>query len=450
MGSSESLADFYQSVRHQTLRLTENLSAEDMCAQSMPEASPGKWHLAHTTWFFEEFILREYREGYQPFDPDFQFLFNSYYETVGERHPRAERGLLTRPPLPAVLHYRAYVDGAMQKLMATRADELASLVTTGLHHEMQHQELLLTDILHLLSFNPIQPAVISPPGEGASGAAPSVVEFQEFEGGLVEVGASGSGFTYDCERPRHQVFLRPYRLARRPVCNAEWLEFMADGGYQNPMLWLADGWESCRRENWRAPSYWRQVEGEWHQFGLDGLQPLVPNAPVCHISYYEADAYARWAGRRLPTEEEWEHSVASCSMEGKLLKGKPLKGKPLKGKPLKGKSLKGEQSASAEPANMLESARWRPSPPASTQDGLAQMFGDVWEWTSSPYRAYPGFRPEGGALQEYNGKFMANQFVLRGGSCVTPRLQIRPSYRNFFFPHHRWQFTGMRLAEDVE
>lgn len=409
MDSSTSLHQFYQSVRHQTLRLTEHLSAEDMVVQSMPDASPSKWHLAHTTWFFEEFILAPHCEGYERFDGDFQFLFNSYYDAVGDRHPRPRRGLLTRPNLAAVLHYRAYVDSYIQKLIERQPEAIAELVITGLHHEMQHQELLLTDILHAFSFNPLHPVVCSP-REAPAAPGAGELSFQTWEGGLVEVGAKDEGFSYDCERPRHQVFLQPYRLARRPVTNGEWLNFVQDGGYGNSMLWLSDGWEACQQNGWQAPLYWQEVDGQWHQYGLDGLQPLNLAAPVCHISYYEADAYARWAGKRLPSEQEWEHGA----------EGRPIEG------------------------NFLESALWRPQ-----ADGSDQFYGNVWEWTRSPYMAYPAFRPEGGALQEYNGKFMANQFVLRGGSCVTPRRQMRSSYRNFFFPHQRWQFSGLRLAEDA-
>lgn len=414
MESSASLYNFYQSVRHQTLGLTENLSAEDMVVQSMPEASPSKWHLAHTTWFFEEFILCEYYAGYRRFDENYCYVFNSYYEAVGDRHPRPDRGLLTRPSLSTVLDYRAHVDSHMQTLLdrsGEKHESLRGVIITGLHHEMQHQELLLTDVLHLLSFNPLCPAVY--PTKTTPSCSARSMTLQGWDGGLVEVGASEQGFSYDCEKPRHKVFLQAYRLASRLVTNGEWLDFVDDGGYQNPMLWLADGWDNCERNAWQAPLYWRQVDGEWHQFGLDGSQALNLAAPVCHISYYEADAYARWAGKRLPSEQEWEHAIADTPIEG----------------------------------NFLESANWRPQI-AATSARLAQGYGDVWEWTRSPYIAYPGFEPESGSLQEYNGKFMANQFVLKGGSCVTPKQQLRATYRNFFFPHQRWQFTGLRLAED--
>lgn len=415
MESSSDLYRFYRSVRQQTLFLTESLSPEDLAVQSMPEASPGKWHLGHTSWFFEAFILSPHYEGYRRFDDNYGYLFNSYYETVGNRHPRPDRGLLTRPGLSSVLQYRDHVDSFMQKLIAEQEGSLDTLVVTGLHHEMQHQELLLTDLLHLLSFNPLEPAVFPPTATAPeqNEAAPPC-EMHTFEGGLVDLGAQEEGFSYDCERPRHKVHLPAYRMADRPVTNGEWLDFMKGGGYHDPLLWLADGWNVCQRNSWQAPLYWRQVDGHWYQFGLTGLQEINPAAPVCHISYYEADAYARWAGKRLPSEQEWEHGADDGAAEGIF----------------------------------MESARWRPVP-APPGSGLKQMYGDIWEWTSSPYMAYPGFKPENGALQEYNGKFMANQFVLRGGSCATPRLQMRRSYRNFFFPHHRWQFSGMRLAEDA-
>jgi ergothioneine biosynthesis protein EgtB len=421
--SNATLQRFYQEVRHQTLRLTENLSVEDMVVQSMPEASPAKWHLAHTTWFFEEFILRERDKNYPRFDERYRYLFNSYYEAAGDRYPRPDRGLLTRPDLSTVLRYRAYVDSCMEVLIAAGMhDDISQeheffrdIIVTGLHHEMQHQELLLTDILHLLSFNPLFPSLYR--AETPASPRAGALTMQTCGGGLVPVGAREEGFSYDCEKPCHSVFLQAYRLARRAVTNGEWLEFIDDGGYRNPLLWLADGWETCQRNNWQTPLYWRQVDGQWHQFGLDGLQALNFAAPVCHISYYEADAYARWAGKRLPTEQEWEHALANAPVEG----------------------------------NFLEFPYWRPQ--ACTTDtaenGIAQAYGDVWEWTRSPYTAYPGFKPERGPLQEYNGKFMANQFVLKGGSCVTPKRQMRATYRNFFFPHQRWQFSGLRLAEDA-
>lgn len=407
------LHTFYSTVREQTVALVHNLSPEDMVVQSMPDASPAKWHLAHTTWFFEEFVLSKYCLDYRPFDESFCYLFNSYYDSVGERHPRAQRGLLTRPPVSAVLDYRAYVDRHMSELVRVKPEgPVAELVITGLHHEMQHQELLLTDILHAFSCNALNPAVfVAEVGQATS--LPTAIEWLEYPGGLMHIGADEQGFSYDCERPRHRVFLQAFALANRPVTNREWLEFMAAGGYEDPLLWLADGWAARQRNGWHTPLYWRKSGRQWLQFGLDGLQPLSLDAPVCHISYYEADAFARWAGKRLPTEQEWEHAAAQSGLEGAF----------------------------------LEAGLWRPRAAMQARGQHLQLCGTVWHWTQSPYTGYPGFRPEGGALQEYNGKFMANQFVLRGGSCVTPKAQMRTSYRNFFYPDQRWQFSGLRLAE---
>jgi len=406
----------FTAVRQQTERLTESLSAEDMLAQSMPDASPAKWHLAHTSWFFETFILLPFLPDYRLFHPFFPVLFNSYYESVGDRHPRPQRGLLTRPSLKEVRDYRAYVDQHMQMLLnAGEADyeKLAFLLEVGLHHEMQHQELLLTDILHLFSTNPMLPAVF--PEEVSAPTAPaSEPAMSRFEGGLFELGASAEGFSYDNERPRHTVYLTPFALSNTLVTNGEWLEFMQDGGYRNSLLWLSDGWATCNREQWFAPLYWQEREDEWMQFALTGLHSIDKNAPVSHISYYEADAFARWAGKRLPREAEWEFSASQSPIDG----------------------------------NFLERGVLRPLATGGA-GALLQLYGDVWEWTQSSYAAYPGFNAELGALGEYNGKFMANQFVLRGGSCVTPVKQMRSSYRNFFYPHQRWQFSGLRLAEDL-
>ncbi|SMF47590.1 ergothioneine biosynthesis protein EgtB [Alteromonadaceae bacterium Bs31] len=402
----------YSRVRNQTRLLVEGLSPEDMAAQSMADASPAKWHLAHTTWFFETFILIPHFPSYKPFSEQFQILFNSYYESVGERHPRPQRGLLTRPGLDTVLEYRNYVDRFMDKITDDERKEIADLVCVGLHHEMQHQELLLTDILHLFSNNPLFPAAMEK-NETRPAANSAALQMHSFDGGLIEIGALQQGFSYDNERPRHSTFLNPFRLANRLVSNEEWLEFIADGGYTNSLLWLSDGWATCLRERWYAPLYWREQERGWMHFGLDGLKPLDLHAPVCHISYYEADAFARWSGKRLPREQEWEMCAAEQQIQG----------------------------------NFLEAANWRPLA-ASSMSNTQQLYGDVWEWTQSPYSAYPGFKAEMGALGEYNGKFMANQFVLRGGSCATPIKQMRNSYRNFFYPHQRWQFSGLRLAED--
>lgn len=403
-------------LRSQSIRITQGLSAEDMQAQSMPDASPVKWHLAHTTWFFEAFILQKYYADYRPFNPNYEYLFNSYYESVGQRQARPERGLLTRPGIEEVLEYRAFVDDKMTHLLQQQHEKVNTLTTVGLHHEMQHQELLLTDVLHLLSRNRLLPALVKAsqqlPTEQQTSA--KTLEFVAFEGGTVEVGATKASFSYDCEQPRHTQFLTPFRLSDRLISNGEWLEFIADGGYRDSLLWLSDGWDMKQKCQWQAPLYWQQVDGEWCQFGLDGLKNLNLAAPVCHLSYYEANAFATWRGKRLPREFELE----VCS-----------------------------ETASDTQANFLENGVWRPQPSAQ-QPGLKQLYGDCWEWTQSSYLPHPGFKAEMGALGEYNGKFMSNQMVLKGGSCATPRQQIRSSYRNFFHPHQRWQFTGLRLAED--
>lgn len=421
------LHDHYQRVRRQSVALTEGLDAEDMLAQSMPDASPVKWHLAHTTWFFETFLLLGSDAGYKPFDDRFAYLFNSYYDHVGVRGERHQRGLLTRPSLAQVLDYRRHVDTAMQSVFHRHDQRTEFLIALGLHHEMQHQELMLTDVLHLFSHNPLCPALLDETAlsndrkiartvvTGASGT-------RSFEGGLVSVGADAhteaanawNDFSYDCEQPRHQQFLAPFRLCTNLVTNADWVAFMDDGGYRNPLLWLSDGWQHCQQAGWQTPLYWQQRDGKWHQFGMQGMRELVPEEPVCHISYYEADAFARWAGKRLPREQEWEHAAAGLKMSG----------------------------------NFLEQRCWHPRPAHAPESEFTGLYGDVWEWTQSAFAPYPGFRAGAGALGEYNGKFMANQLVLRGGSCVTPQSQIRLTYRNFFYPHQRWQFMGLRLAED--
>ncbi|HVI28323.1 ergothioneine biosynthesis protein EgtB [Hansschlegelia sp.] len=408
------LAERFREVRAHSRRLAQPLSDADATAQSMPDASPAKWHLAHTTWFFETMVLRPNAPSYQVFNPAFNFLFNSYYETIGERHPRPKRGLLTRPSLEQVMDFRAHVDRAMEALLDADVEtDVAELIELGCHHEQQHQELLLTDILHLFAQNPIRPAYRdSEPVAVAD--APGEIGWLGFDGGIVEIGHDGSGFVFDCEGPRHQELLQPFRIADRLVTNREWLAFMADGGYREPLLWLADGWAQILAHRWEAPLYWEQRDGEWWTMTLRGLQPVDPAAPVTHVSYFEADAFATWAGKRLPTEAEWERASA----------GLPLVG------------------------NFAGSGRLRPKP-AGAEGGLKQMFGDVWEWTRSPFTPYPGFRPAEGAVGEYNGKFMCGQFVLRGGSCATPEGHIRASYRNFFQPDKRWQFSGLRLAEDA-
>ncbi|MBY5993638.1 ergothioneine biosynthesis protein EgtB [Ferrimonas balearica] len=403
----------FSQVRQRTLALTAQWSIEEMAAQSMPDASPTKWHLAHTSWFFEQFILLPLLPGYRPFHPRFNALFNSYYQGHGQPYPRSQRGLLARPSLEEVLAYRAHVDEAMTTPEEHFRETIAPWVTLGLHHEMQHQELMLTDRLHLLWHNPLHRV----PTGGPRSLRPALEarEAQSFVGGRVEIGSdAANGFSFDCERPRHPHHLAPYALDSRPVSNGQWLAFMADGGYRNPDCWLSDGWQCCQNEQWQAPLYWQQdSQGAWHQLGLAGFAPLDPDAPVCHISYFEADAYARWAGARLPTEQEWEHAAAPHPVAG----------------------------------HFAESGMWRPR--AANGEGMVQLYGDVWEWTQSPYVPYPGFRPTPGIAGEYNGKFMCGQFVLRGGSCATPVAQMRPGYRNFFYPHQRWQFSGLRLAQDL-
>jgi len=410
-GASDALTR-YRTLRRATEALTRSLTPEDMGAQSMPDASPTKWHLAHTTWFFETFMLTPHLEGYRPFDPRFGYLFNSYYEAVGPRQPRPARGLITRPSAADVLAYRAHVDAGMEALLANGPGALGDLLDLGLAHEEQHQELILMDVLHLFAQSPLAPAFAPPRGQPPAGA-PGPLSYSGFSGGLVEIGHSGEGFAFDNEGPRHRVWLEPFRLADRLVTNAEWLAFMADGGYARPEFWLSEGWALVRAEDWTAPVYWREAPDGWRTMGLHGLRPLDPAQPVSHVSYFEADAYAAWAGARLPTEAEWEHAAASVKLEGAF----------------------------------RDSGRLA-AHPAPDGEGLRQMFGDLWEWTRSAYLPYPGFEPAAGAVGEYNGKFMSGQFVLRGGACVTPAGHTRPSYRNFFYPHQRWMFSGVRLALD--
>lgn len=404
----------YRTVRAATGALCEGLQPEDMVAQSMDDCSPTKWHLAHTTWFFETFVLRPFVAGYRVFHPAFEVLFNSYYNAVGPQFPRPRRGVLTRPTVAEVLRYRAHVDEAMSRLLEDEvAPELAARVTLGLQHEQQHQELMLMDLKHLLSCNPLRPAA----REGAappSGRAAPPLRFHDGPSGLQEVGHAGAGFQFDNEGPRHAVFLRPFRLASRCVSNAEYLEFIADGGYRRPELWLSDGWAQAQAERWSAPLYWELSDGTWSEFTLGGPRPLDPHAPVVHVSHYEADAYARWAGARLPTEAEWEAFASVMPVTG----------------------------------NFVESGRWHPcAAPGGPEP--SQLFGDVWEWTASAYLPYPGFRPADGALGEYNGKFMSGQMVLRGGCCASPAGHLRATYRNFFPPRARWQFAGIRLTKDA-
>jgi ergothioneine biosynthesis protein EgtB len=404
-------------VRDATAILHAPLTAEDCAIQSMPDASPVKWHLAHTSWFFETFVLEAWRPGYRPFHPQFRVLFNSYYNAVGDKHPRPERGLLSRPSRDEVLAYRTYVDAAMHELMqrpGAASGEVAALVELGLNHEQQHQELILTDVLHMFSCNPLEPAYAPRVQEGTSSVSPPLT-WVEFDAGLVEIGHGGAGFAFDNETPRHRQYVNRYALASRPVTNGEYLAFVADGGYRRPELWLSEGWDWINANHIEAPLYWRRGGGGWRQFTLHGSRALDLAAPVCHASLFEADAYARWTGARLPTEVEWETAAARYDIEG----------------------------------HFVEDGTLQPLPAATNGAALTQLFGDVWEWTQSAYAPYPGYRPAPGAIGEYNGKFMANQYVLRGGSFATPESHIRATYRNFFPATARWQFSGFRLARDV-
>ncbi len=421
---SRALADRYRAVRQQTHDLVEPLETEDFVVQSMPDASPAKWHLAHTSWFFETFLLKAHLPDYKTPNEAFNFLFNSYYNTVGKQHSRPQRGLLSRPTVSEVMDYRDHVDAGMEQLLAG-ADEallstLSGLIEIGVQHEQQHQELLITDIKHLFSCNPLKPAyrdIAVKRGE----VLPDM-DWVSFDEGLYEIGHHGDGFGYDNEHPRHRVFLEGFALACRLVTNNEFKKFIAAGGYQDPQWWLSEGWNIVQSEGWVHPEYWERREGEWWNMTLSGMRPLEDAEPVCHVSYFEADAYARWAGARLATEAEWEVGAERALRQ------------------------KTDPVASG---NFVDDQRFHPRAlnRAVPDSELAQMFGDVWEWTQSQYTAYPGYRAGDGALGEYNGKFMSNQFVLRGGSVATSRNHIRASYRNFFPAHARWQFSGIRLAK---
>jgi len=410
------LARRFAEIRGQTEALAAPLSPEDCALQSMPDASPVKWHLGHTTWFFETFVLTPQLRGCALFDPHFRVLFNSYYNGIGDRHPRPERGLLSRPDLATVRAYRAHVDQAMRDLIEHDvAADVAALIELGFHHEQQHQELILTDLKHLFSRNPLRPAYearwpLLP-------VKPAALEWHRYDAGLTVIGHRGDGFAFDNEGPEHQVFVAPFELASRPVTHGEFAAFIADGGYRKPELWLSLGFDVVQAQGWRAPLYWEEREGRWWTFTLRGMAEIDPHAPVCHVSYFEADAYARWAGARLPTEFEWEVAAKGIVPDG----------------------------------NFVDSGVLHPLPSAGVANGGApqQLYGDVWEWTSSSYGPYPGFRTAEGAVGEYNGKFMCNQYVLRGGSCATPASHIRATYRNFFPPDARWQFSGIRLARDA-
>jgi ergothioneine biosynthesis protein EgtB len=417
--SRQSFIERYQQVRRFSEHLCEPLVTEDYVIQSMPDVSPTKWHLAHVSWFFETFLLKPAVPAYHSLHPQYAYLFNSYYNTLGERHCRPKRGLISRPTVEETYQYRRYVDehvlALLEKIDEQQLAEIAPILTLGLHHEQQHQELMVTDIKHILSCNPLYPTYRERACPGAARTLP--LTWISFAEGMQEIGHAGEGFAFDNEGPRHRQFMQPFQLASRLVTNGEYLEFIEDGGYEQPLLWLSEGWSTVRAEEWQAPLYWEKRDGRWWMMTLSGLREVEKAEPVCHISYFEADAFARWSDARLPTEAEWEVAAQTVPLAG----------------------------------NFVENECYHPVPlNESTPAGeLAQMYGDVWEWTQSSYSPYPGFRPAAGAVGEYNGKFMCNQYVLRGGSCATSRSHIRPTYRNFFPASAQWQFMGMRLARDV-
>jgi ergothioneine biosynthesis protein EgtB len=417
--STDELSRRFLEIRSASVGLAAPLSAEDQGLQSMPLTSPTKWHLAHTTWYFETFVLAGLESDYRPFHPRFGFLFNSYYRTVGEMHSRPQRGLLSRPSVDEVMAYRSFVDAAVREALEDGSLEVdrnrRGLLELGLHHEQQHQELILTDIKHAFSTNPLRPAYRAPRPRANPPTMPPH-SWIEHECGLYQIGHEGDGFAFDNERPRHSSYLHPFALGARPIHCGEFLAFMDDGGYERPELWLSDGWDRLQQEAWQAPGYWERAgDREWEILTLHGPRSLYPDEPVTHVSFFEADAYARWAGHRLPTEAEWETAAADRPVAG----------------------------------NFVESEILHPRASEAAADGESQLFGDVWEWTGSPYVAYPGYRAPSGPVGEYNAKFMCNQHVLRGGSCATPRSHVRASYRNFFPADARWQFSGIRLAKDL-
>jgi len=445
----------YKAVRQTSLDLCKPLSAEDMMVQSCPEASPVKWHLAHTSWFFETFVLREFAAAYRPFNPDFHWLFNSYYNALGEVPEKKLRASFSRPPLDAILAYRAHVDAAIASLLAhAPEDEAARRILLGLSHEQQHQELIATDIKHAFFTNPLHPAYLAPTQPKSESIAPPL-DWTDFTGGLVEIGVtpdpadtSAEAFAFDNETPRHRVYLEPFRLATRLVTCAEYLAFIDQNGYSRPELWLSEGWTVMRAEGWQAPFYWQRddsTQSGWRIFTLHGFVPLedLSETPVCHLSFFEADAYARWAGHRLPTEFEWEHAASSLALIRRVTASPPALHTFTSPDPSKPSAV-----VAAQKDNLLETGNLHPTT-ASSAPGLQQIYGDTWEWTASPYTGYPGYKPLPGALGEYNGKFMSSQMVLRGGSCVTPATHIRATYRNFFTPGTRWQFSGLRLARNA-
>ena len=422
----QTLAARYAAVRSLSHTICETLEPEDCCIQSMPDVSPTRWHLAHTTWFFETFILAA-QKNYQPRHSEYRHLFNSYYNAIGKQFPRERRGLLSRPTVAEVMHYRREIDDEMVELLEnanfdSQAD-LAALVELGLNHEQQHQELMLTDIKHVLSCNPLFPTYR--PGKFSSNDSPAA-GWTKFDEGLYQIGHAGNSFAYDNESPRHRVFLESFRISNRLVTCGEYLEFIDDRGYQRPELWLSDGWKQVAAHAWQAPMYWHKIDNQWHEFTLAGLRPVNHNQPVCHVNFFEADAFARWSGARLPTEAEWELAsgeipIPNTGADSLLAAGLAI------------------HPQAAQPAGS------NTAPPDDAQP--FQMFGALWQWTASPYLGYPGYHPAEGAVGEYNGKFMCNQFVLRGSSCATPSNHIRRTYRNFFPPEARWQFTGLRLAQ---
>ncbi len=413
------LAERYARTRTFSERLCAPLATEDFVVQAMPDASPTSWHLAHTTWFFETFVLVRWEHGYRPINTDYQVLFNSYYNSVGEQFPRPRRGMLTRPTVAEVLAYRRTVDERMARLLQSLDDkdarQAASVLELGIHHEQQHQELILTDVKYLFSCNPLRPVYREASADERVACGTSSA-WTASDGGVVEIGHEGGGFCFDNERPRHRVYLEPFELNHRLVTNGEYLEFVKDGGYRRPELWLSLGWSTIRDRQWTAPLYWIEHGGTWLQFTLSGVRPLAAEEPVCHVSYFEADAFARWSGARLPSEFEWERAARGIEVDG----------------------------------SFADSERFHPRACGDDRASITQLYGEAWQWTASPYAAYPGFTAAAGALGEYNGKFMCNQYVLRGGSCATPLGHVRPTYRNFFPPEARWQFTGIRLARDAK
>ncbi|UCH65021.1 MAG: ergothioneine biosynthesis protein EgtB [Ignavibacterium sp.] len=418
IGDRSELLSKFNSVRSFSEKLCTPLEIEDYVIQSMPDVSPTKWHLGHTSWFFETFILEKAITDYKPFHPLYNYLFNSYYIQVGERWYRPTRGLLSRPTVKEIFEYRNYINSNIIDLIETSDErvynEFAPIFEIGLNHEQQHQELLLTDIKNVLSINPLNP-VYSDRKINPSNIAPEL-QWIDFKGGVVEIGSDGSGFNFDNETPAHKVFLYPFKLANRLITNKEFIEFIEASGYKTATLWLSDGWATVESEGWKAPYYWELKDGEWWNFTLNGFRKVNPDEPVCHLTHYEADAFAQWKGCRLPTEAEWEVAAGLLPYEG----------------------------------NFVENENHHTVPVGKNINGLSQMYGDVWEWTQSPYTPYPGYKPLPGALGEYNGKFMNNQIVLRGGSCATSQTHIRNTYRNFFPSHSRWQFTGLRLAADIK